>query len=189
MDARPREPLELRVRRLEEDSLETVWQLRVEAWRDSPFVAAEKFPAGRWVEPDDTFSIHIGAFDAASGVLMGATRLTPLEFIQDQFVRAALQGLGLLPHSGVVVWSRLVVGVAWQGRGIGYRLESEAITQAANHGTTLACMASSPSRVASLTSRGFQLLGYTSPPLSFPIQAKEAVLSASLSSQAFGFRS
>ena len=146
---------------LDEDLLEKIGALRVEAWKSEAPSAAEM---GTWVDAFDETARHWAVFD--HGVLLASARLTTHGSLAE--VPDAEAYLGMFrepPAAPVASLNRLVVHPSARGQGLSKRLDLVRLEAAENLGcqSVILSTASGTYRVRQLIGWGFELIGTGAP--------------------------
>jgi len=142
---------------LDEDLLEQIGRLRVEAWKtEAPSAAGME----TWLDEYDRSARHWAVFDG--GVLLASARLTTHSTFAE--VPDAESYLGVFrepPPPLIGSLNRLVVHPSARGRGLSKRLDLVRLEAAENMGcrSVILSTASGPHRVQQLIGWGFERIG------------------------------
>jgi predicted GNAT family N-acyltransferase len=154
---------------LDEDLLEKIGRLRVQAWRSETPGAADM---ETWLDEFDRSARHWAVFD--HGVLVASARLTTHSALAE--VPDAESYLGVFqepPAAPIGSLNRLVVHPSARGQGLSKRLDLVRLEAAEKMGcrSVIVSTASGPHRVNQLIGWGFELIGhgpsFRNPPLCY----------------------
>jgi GNAT superfamily N-acetyltransferase len=154
---------------LDNDLMEKIGRLRVEAWRTEAPGAADM---ETWVDEFDRCARHWAVFD--QGVLIAAARLTTHPALGDVPDAESYRGVFREPPPAPIgSLNRLVVHPSARGRGLSKRLDLVRLEAAEEMGcrSVILSTASGPHRVRQLMGWGFELIGdglrFQKPPLCY----------------------
>jgi GNAT superfamily N-acetyltransferase len=146
---------------IDEDLLQEIGRLRVEAWRTEVPEAGD-MPV--WIDEFDPEARHWAIFD--HGILVAAARLSLHSHLGEVPDAESYAGLFTAPlPSPIGSLNRLVVHPAARGHGLSKRLDQRRLAAADQAGcrSVILSTASGPRRVAQLQGCGFELIGYGPP--------------------------
>jgi len=146
---------------LDEDLLEKIGALRVQAWKtEAPSAAG----MGTWLDEFDRAARHWAVFD--NGILLASARLTTHGGLAEVPDAESYQGMFREPPAAPVAsLNRLVVHPSARGQGLSKRLDLVRLEAAENLGcrSVILSTASGSHRVRQLMGWGFELIGYGAP--------------------------
>lgn len=151
----------------EPDLMNQIGALRWQVWKRTGYDIELSIPDEHWFDNRDASSEHL-AVVADDGTLIGATRVEWYESITHLQDTQLSDSIAQRADPPVVLISRLVVDQEYQGRGVGYFLDSCCIEIACSKGAQSILCDVPEYRIAGLQRRGFMLLEDPKPESTFP---------------------